>query len=137
MSFWQRIKAGFQRLMAGRNGADELALAVLILSMLFSFIGRLTRLAVLDLIGLAADIYVLYRMLSKNVPKRVSENQKFLGLWAKCRSSFQQFRVRFKNRKNYKYFKCPECHSLLRLPRKVGEVKVTCGKCRHTFKQKA
>jgi transcription elongation factor Elf1 len=39
--------------------------------------------------------------------------------------------------KKYKYFKCPECKSWLRLPRGVGEVTVTCGKCRHAFKQKA
>ena len=137
MSIWQKIKAGLQRLMADRNGADELTLAVLIVSMLLSFIGRLSRLAVLDVIALVADIYVLYRILSKNIVKRAAENQKFTALWAKCVSGVRQFTVRMKNRKNYKYFRCPECHALLRLPRKVGEVNVTCGKCKHTFKQKA
>ena len=51
--------------------------------------------------------------------------------------SVRQFIVRLKNIRKYKYFKCPQCHARLRLPRKVGEVTVTCGKCRHAFKQKA
>ena len=53
------------------------------------------------------------------------------------RISVRQFINRVKNLRKYKYFKCPECHARLRLPRKVGEVTVTCGKCRHAFKQKA
>ena len=47
------------------------------------------------------------------------------------------FELYLKNMRKYKYFKCPECHARLRLPRKVGEVTVTCGKCHHAFKQKA
>ena len=35
------------------------------------------------------------------------------GCWA---------RVRFQNRKQYRYFTCPKCHAWLRLPRNVGEV---------------
>ena len=44
---------------------------------------------------------------------------------------------RLKHSREYKYVRCPKCHSWLKLPRKVGEVTVTCGKCRHAFKQKA
>ena len=51
--------------------------------------------------------------------------------------NIRQFINRLRNIRKYKYFKCPQCHARLRLPRKVGEVTVTCGKCRHAFKKKA
>ena len=49
--------------------------------------------------------------------------------------SVKQLINRLKNLRNYKYIKCPQCHSLIRLPRRVGKVTVTCGRCRHSFKQ--
>ena len=42
-----------------------------------------------------------------------------------------------KNRKDYKYFKCPNCKVLLRLKRGCGEKEITCVRCQHRFKQKA
>ena len=51
--------------------------------------------------------------------------------------SFSQARVRFKNRKEYKYFRCPKCHAWLKLKRGSGEGTLTRGKCKHAFKAKA
>ena len=68
---------------------------------------------------------------------RKEEDCVFLKLWNGMISGIRQFFNRLKNMKKYKYFKCPECKSRLRLPRGVGEVTVTCGKCHHPFKQKA
>ena len=56
---------------------------------------------------------------------------------AKLRTAFSQARVRFKNRKEYKYFRCPKCHAWLKLKRGSGEGTLTCGKCKHAFKAKA
>ena len=82
-------------------------------------------------------IYAMFRMFSRDHQKRYAENQKYLSMMHGGSGSVRQFIVRLKNIRKYKYFKCPECHSRLRLPRKVGEVTVTCGKCHHAFKQKA
>ena len=137
MTFWQRLRNGVQQLMYGRHGADEFSLALLIFGMILSLLGGITRFPVLDLLGMATYAYSLYRMFSKNLAKRTAENQKFVGLWSGAIGGVRQFFVRLRNQRNYKYFKCPECHARLRLPRKVGEVTVTCGKCKHAFKQKA
>lgn len=137
MSFWQRILAGAQRLMLGRNGADEFSLALLIAGLALSFLGSAFGLAILDLVGMAAYIYALFRMFSRNVNRRAAENHRFLSLYTRARDSVKQFFVRLKNMRSYKYFKCPQCHARLKLPRKVGEVTITCGKCKHSFKQKA
>ena len=137
MSFFQRIKEGMNRLMVGRHGADEFSLALLILGLTLSIIGSFTRLGLLPLVSMALYFYSIFRMFSRDHQKRYAENQKYLAIWNKSTSGIKQFFVRLKNTKKYKYFKCPECHSRLRLPRKVGEVTVTCGKCHHAFKQKA
>ena len=137
MSFFDKLKMGLTRLMAGRHGADELSLAMLILGLLLSIIGGIVRFPPLSLASTVLYIGSIYRMFSKNHTKRYAENQKYLAVWNKSTGSARQFFVRLRNMRKYKYFKCPECHSRLRLPRKVGEVTVTCGKCHHAFRQKA
>ncbi|MBR6220345.1 MAG: hypothetical protein IKQ80_07270 [Clostridia bacterium] len=133
----QKIKAALGQWMTGRHGADELSLMLLITGLVLSVLGSALRFGVLNLLGLAAYVFSMYRMLSRNVEKRYAENAKFLGLRQTVTTSVRQFFNRLKNARKYKYFKCPECRTLIRLPRKVGEVTVTCGKCHHAFKQKA
>ena len=137
MSIWQKIKAALQKFMTGRHGADELSLALLIFGLIASLVSSFSGLALLSLLGMAAYIWSMYRMFSRNNEKRYLENQKYMDFRKNFSSNIKQAWVRLKNSKEYKYFKCPQCHSRLRLPRKVGEVTVTCGKCKHSFKQKA
>ncbi len=137
MTFLQKAREGLRKLMVGRRGADELSLALLITGLVLSVLTSITRIGVFYLIGLVAYGFSIYRMFSRQIEKRYKENAKFLALWRGWRSSLKQFINRVKNMRKYKYFKCPECQSRLRLPRKVGEVTVTCGKCHHAFKQKA
>ena len=137
MSFLDKLKAGVQRLMAGRHGADEFSLALLIAGLALSILGSLLRVGILALLSMALYIYGMFRMFSRDHQKRYAENQKYLSIAHGKMGGAKQFFVRLKNIRKYKYFKCPQCHSRLRLPRKVGEVTVTCGKCHHAFKQKA
>ena len=137
MSFFQKLRESANRLMAGRHGADEFSLILLIVGLTLSIFGSIFRIGVLSLLSTAFYIYSIFRIFSKDHQKRYAENQKYLQIWNSSTGSLRQFFVRLRNIRKYKYFKCPECHSRLRLPRKVGEVTVTCGKCHHAFKQKA
>lgn len=137
MSILQKLRAALQKFMAGRRGPDELSMALMIAGILLSLLGSIFRLGILQWLSLAAYIYAMYRMLSRSLEKRYAENAAFLKLWRGKSSAVSQAVNRLKNMKKYKYFKCPECKSRLRLPRGVGEVTVTCGKCRHAFRQKA
>lgn len=134
---WQKIKSGFANFMAGRHGNDQLGVALVItglaLYLASSFIRVAAVSAVLSYLGLACYIYAVFRMFSRNNSARIRENEWYLNLG----TSIKQFFTRVKNFRKYKYFKCPECRARLRLPRKVGEVNVTCAKCRHQFRQKA
>ena len=134
---WQRIKMSMQRFMMGRHGADQLSLALLVAGIALSLLHSLTGFIVFYLLGMAAYIWGIFRMFSRNEGKRANENLRWVGFWTELKTNIKQFFTRLKNMRKYRYFKCPECKARLRLPRKVGEVTVTCGKCHHQFKQKA
>ena len=134
---WQKIKNGFRNFMRGRYGGDKLSLALLILGIAFSTVTSFTGITIFYYVGLAFYFIALFRMFSRNIVRRAAENQKFLGICSKVSTPVRQFFVRIRNSKKYKYFRCPQCGVRLRLPRKVGEVTVTCSKCRNQFKKKA
>ncbi len=134
---WQRIKNALRGFMAGRHGADQLSLALLIAGLVLSLLTSFTGFALFYWLGLIAYIWGIFRMMSRNNAKRSEENLRWVTFWTKFKTEFKQFFVRLKNIRKYRYFKCPQCKARLRLPRKVGEVTVTCGKCHHQFKQKA
>ena len=134
---WQKFKDGVRNFMIGRNGADQLSMAMLIAGIVLSLLTSITKLAIFNLLGLVILVLTIFRMFSRNLEKRRAENQKFVNFRANFGTNAKQLTNRLKNMKKYKYFKCPQCGARLRLPRKVGEVTVTCGKCKNQFKQKA
>ena len=40
---------------------------------------------------------------------------------------------RWVQRKDYKFFSCPSCHTNLRVPRGKGKIKIVCRKCGTSF----
>ena len=148
MSFWDQLKqkltvffsnAGraMQRFMSGRYGADQLSLHLLILGIVFYLISLFTGFFPLSLASTGLYIYTAFRMLSKNRVKRAAENTKYLSAFYQTKQKSHQTVLRLKNRKEYKYFRCPGCKSLMRLKRGQGEVEMDCPKCHTRFKQKS
>lgn len=125
------------RFFSGRRGMDQLSVALLILSIVLSLIAPMAGLGILATLSTAAWVYALFRTLSRNIPAREKENQWFLSKYTPVASNVKQARVRFKNRKIYLYYRCPNCRAWLKLPRNIGEKTVTCGKCQATFRKKA
>ena len=134
---WQKIKNGLARFMSGRYGVDNLGRLTLIAGLVLSLLSSILGIQILAILGFVLYILTIFRMFSRNTTKRLAENEKYMRISRKAISEVKQFFVRLKNFRKYKYFRCPECNSRLRLPRKVGEVNVTCGKCKHQFKMKS
>ena len=108
MSFWNKFKMSFARFMTGRYGPDELSqvltwvgLAFLVISI---FGGNVFYFIALVMYGLS-----LFRMFSKNATVRFKENAAYLNLKRKVMTEVSQAQMRWKNRKTYKYFRCPNC----------------------------
>jgi len=134
---WQKFKMSFMNFMAGRHGADQLSRTCVIAGLVMYILTWITRITLFSYIGLALYIWALFRMFSRDREKRAAENLKYLGMIANFKTSLNQAKNRAKNSKEYKYFRCPKCKSYLKLPRGVGEVTVTCGKCKNQFRKKA
>ena len=134
---WMKIKNGFRNFMRGRYGGDKLSLTLLFTGIACSMVTSFTQITIFYYVGLALYFIALFRMFSRNISRRALENQKFLMFFSKIATVVRQFFVRLKNSRKYKYFRCPQCGVRLRLPRKVGEVTVTCSKCKNQFRKKA
>ena len=137
MSFLKMLSRRFMAFMSTRNGFDPLSIAMLVGSLLLQIIGSITGLNVILFLSIALYGWALFRVFSKNRPKRQAENELYLQKTAKLRTEIRQARVRFRNRRQYKYFKCPQCKSLLRMSRGAGEKEICCPKCQNRFKMKA
>lgn len=137
MSFWQRIKESFARFMQGRHGPDNLGVFTLLTGLVFSLLGSFTGLILFSLLGFVLYILTLFRMFSRNHEKRSAENRKYIELTSGWKTKLSQFIKRTKNRRDYRYFKCPNCKVLLRMKRGSGEKDITCVRCGHQFKMKS
>ena len=137
----ERFRQAIARFFYGRRGMDELGLALYLLFFVLTILARVFAASfvgtLLYWLSLAALIYGFYRMLSKKLSARMKENDWFLGWFRPLKTRFSQAKTRFKNRKIYKYYRCPKCKSWLRLPRGIGEKTVTCGHCGASFQKKA
>ncbi len=133
----EQFKAFLQRMMAGRNGVDQLSRALSWISLGILLLSVILTSQFLDVLWLIVYAYSLFRVFSRNIYKRSQENQWYVNHMLRIRAEYSQRKKRFHNRKQYCYFKCPQCNAWLRLPRGTGVVKVTCGKCKHMFKYDA
>ena len=118
----------------GRNGFDAFSRGLLFLSMILIIADIFvpgTPGSVLRLIGLAILIYSYFRALSRNVARRQAENSWYVScVQAPLRSYMSR------DRKNYRYFKCPACKQVLRAPKGRGRIRVTCSRCHNVFEKK-
>ena len=133
----EKIRNAIYRFMAGRRGADKLGVALAIASLAASLLASIFKLGILSLLSTVLWVYLIFRMLSRNIAAREKENQWFLSKYDPAVTSARQMITRYKNRKVYLYYHCPQCKAWLKLPRNIGEKTVTCGKCGATFKKKA
>ena len=122
--------------MAGRYGVDELSKflnIVLVLLVLSIFI----RSGILYLLALGILIYSYFRMFSRNISKRYEENQKFVNFRYRNVVKWNNFKKRFAQRKEYRFYHCPQCKQTVRVPRGRGKICITCPKCRTEFVKKS
>ncbi|MGI5979007.1 MAG: hypothetical protein ACOX66_05845 [Oscillospiraceae bacterium] len=134
------MKERFAKFMSGRRGMDELArffygltLLFLILSLLIPNV--LARFIFL-LLAIAATVLTFWRCLSKNLNKRWRENERYLRRTERLRNWFRLRRDMWQQRKEYKFFKCPACRAVLRVPKGKGKVRIVCRKCGTAFEKK-
>ena len=118
---------------SGRNGMDALSSTLswgsIILMLISGFIQVDMLRATLYYLSLMGLIYAYYRVFSRNLSKRQAENYAFLSRKNQWKQCWQQ-------RKTHRFFRCPKCKTVLRVPRGKGKISITCSSCGEKFIKK-
>ena len=124
----QRLSQAFRRFMAGRYGTDKLNNLLLGLGLVTCFLNVViwnqTAGLILTAISYGFMILALFRCFSRNTYKRYQENRKYLLFVERIRD------------KEHRYFTCPRCRQMVRVPRGKGKIAITCPKCKEKFTKK-
>lgn len=137
------IRQRVQQFMIGRNGYDAFgqfllffAVFLMALALVFSWTALAVPAMFLQTLEWAVLIVCIWRVFSRNIYQRQRENAWYLGKKAAVFRWFRGCRERWSQRKDYKFFRCPSCHALLRVPRGKGKLLLTCRKCGNRFERK-
>lgn len=126
--FFQQLGYGFRNFMAGRYGTDKLNMVILsaglVICLISPFVNSVKVQLLLTAVSYGLMIWALFRGFSRNTYKRYQENRKFL-----------QFFERLKDRE-HRYYDCPKCRQVVRVPRGKGKIAITCPRCRERFVRK-
>ncbi len=142
---------------SGRNGADELSVTLVVLSVVLFLAAPIFDEKYIQgiflLLGGILFVLGLLRSLSTNIGKRRHENQVFLDLFRsetkeekeRRKREEEEKREREKLRKErrkeeektHAFFRCPQCGKELRVPKGKGKIKIRCPNCSHEFIRKS
>ncbi|MBO5934498.1 MAG: hypothetical protein J6Q94_03310 [Clostridia bacterium] len=120
--------------MAGRNGIDKLTTGLVVIYGALCFIKIFFRYfligyIVITVLQYAVLAYAVFRVLSKNLQKRYSENfrfEQFLNAW---NPYIEHMKLRLKFFKTHRFRTCKGCGEFLRLKKGKHRKQITCPKC--------
>ena len=124
----KKIAQWFRNFMAGRYGTDKLNMTLLWAAVIVMIISLFVSVPLLQ--SLLSCLYyglmflAIFRTLSRNTYKRYQENRKYLMLLDRIKD------------RQHRYFDCPKCRQVVRVPRGKGKISITCPKCREKFIRK-
>ena len=126
--FSAKMAAGLRSFMAGRYGTDRLNMVILCSGLGASILSVLVPVPPFNLVfwalSYALMIWAIFRSLSRNTYKRYQENRKFLQIFDRLKD------------RQHRYFDCPKCRQMVRVPRGKGKISITCPRCKEKFVKK-
>ena len=129
-----KFRCAVARFMYGRNGMDQMNqlllrgyIGLLAAELVFNLLRLRAPLVICEVLLWVLMVYILFRMFSKNLPKRREENQRFLNWFWRIKSSAAGAKARRAD-KDHKYFIC-KCGAVCRVPVGKGKIVITCPKC--------
>ena len=132
-----RFRERMARFMYGRYGADKLGFFILILNIIVVTVSLFFRGTVVYTVLWSVSIVLLglylFRAFSRRTDRRRKENAVFIKITTKIKEFFVRQFNRVRYIKKYRYRKCKNCKTFLRLPVKKGRHTVKCPKCGSTF----
>ncbi|WP_124067350.1 hypothetical protein [Clostridium sp. E02] len=131
------IKERLYRFMIGRYGTDKLGQFLIGAAFILLAAGFLTRIYWFELAAFFVLTVSYIRMFSKNIGKRLGENQRFERILFNGQEKYKKWRFKFQQFKKYHIYKCPKCGQKIRIPRGKGKLSIHCPKCKTDFIKKS
>ena len=78
----------------------------------------------------------LFRTYSRNIYKRREENEKYLKMIQPIKKRFNVIKKNHQD-KEHKYYLCPSCKQIVRVPKGRGKITITCPTCKNRFDKKS
>lgn len=122
--------------LTGKNGIDQLSIAVIIFAMLLNLVARNISSGIPGILAVLLLAWAVFRILSRNIEKRRQENLLFTSILTNIKNGFGKLKAGRAQAKAYKLFNCPGCKNLLRVPKGRGKLNITCPKCGQRFSGK-
>ena len=126
--FTMKIAYGYRRFMEGRYGTDRLNMTILTAGLVLCIVSMFFRIPAVNLVltflSYVLMFWAIFRTLSRNTYKRYQENRKYLQIFDRLKD------------REHRYFDCPKCRQLVRVPRGKGKIAITCPRCREKFVKK-
>jgi len=126
-SWLERFRQKAESWMRGRYGQDELYIVLLALGFIFLLLSRASQM--FHIFSLICLFLALFRCYSKNLNQRKKERDAFLSIAGKPKQWGSLQKLRWRDRKTHRYFKCGNCGQILRVPAGKGKIVITCPKC--------
>lgn len=140
------MKEWLRKRMEGRYGADELNRFLTICGWVLLLVGFVLSAVNNSVVAIVGSVLValswaflilsIFRTLSRRTRERAAENYKYFVCKNKVLSWFRRLKQRWQDRKTYRYFRCPQCHATVRVPKGKGKIRITCPKCKDQFIRK-
>ena len=126
--FMAKLSARLRNFMMGRYGTDKLNMLILSVGLAASLLSVILRSTpvnmVLFLLSYGMMFWAIFRTLSRKTYQRYQENRKFLSMVGRLKD------------RQHRYFDCPKCRQMVRVPRGKGKISITCPRCREKFVKK-
>ena len=118
-----------RRFMEGRYGNDKLNNAILGAAMVLVILALFIRNPLVNLmthgVAYALMFWAIFRTLSRNTYKLYQENRKYLKIFDRLKD------------REHRYYDCPKCRQVVRVPRGKGKIAITCPRCKEKFVRKS
>lgn len=132
-----KFQNALSRFMAGRYGSDQFNIFLLVLAVVLMILNLFfIRNSFVSTVVWLLLIYNLFRTYSRNIYKRREENEKYLALLQPLQKRINIIKKNHQD-KEHKYFLCPSCKQMVRVPRGRGKITITCPKCKHQFDKRS
>ncbi len=124
-----KLNYSVRRFMEGRYGNDKLNNAILGAAMVLVILALFIRNPLVNLmthgVAYALMFWAIFRTLSRNTYKRYQENRKYLKVFDRLKD------------REHRYYDCPKCRQVVRVPRGKGKIAITCPRCKEKFVRKS